>query len=189
MKNWRHYVTAAAGTALIMGVFSFSGAGAALAQQVKSTMTLITNGPDQPVPVKAVATVPVQQDDGSKTVFAEEVKLGWGGTVGYDCSQPIVVPAGKRIVLEYISVDTTLLSGDALFGVEVRSGVPFDNRIFATLQPVFGGTGGGGGPLYSAGQTVKLYMDNDFIMCGRKLTTQTPSFFSAMMWGYVVNRS
>jgi hypothetical protein len=178
VQKWRHYLTAAAGMGVMTAVVTFTGAGPALSAPVKDVLSFITNDAANAVPVRST-------DDGAKDVFAEEVKLGWGqGT--HDCSPPIEVPVGKRLVVEYVSVQANLVGNDQLVNMNIRGGGFGDNRIFAVIPPGFGGQSVA--TYYHGSQPMRLYLESTFKMCGVKTQATAPSFFSAMIWGYWVDK-
>ena len=177
-EQWRRYVSAAAGITVLTGVIALSNAGPAISAPIKDVLTFITNDAANPVPVRG--------DDGTKQVFAYEVKLGWGQGALMDCSSDIPVPDGKRLVIESVSVQGALVGNDHLVNLNIRPVPTGGNEIFASITPAFQGQAVA--TYYGGSQLLKLYLDRDFMMCGVKTTATAPSFFSAMIWGYLVDR-
>ena len=178
MQQWRHYVTAAAGLGALVAVLTLTSAGTAISAPVKEMMAFITNDETTPVPVRSVA------HDGNKDIFAYEAKLGWG-SAAYDCSSEIVVPAGKRLVVEHVSVQTSLVGDDRLVSVHLRPTGLGDNRILVAVPPVYGGQAIAN--VFAASQPMRVYLDSNFAMCGLKSQATAPAFFSGMIWGYLVD--
>jgi hypothetical protein len=178
------------GVGLIAAVVSLTGAGPVIAANVKDVTALIVNDATNPVLVaNAGKPLKVQIDDGTKNVFVADIQIGFSG-FAYGCSGPTVVPAGKRLVVEFAGFGAELNDPDRLFAVEIRPSTPGDNRIFAAVPPVFGGTVPSNNfAIYSGSQPMRLYIDDNFMVCAvKELLNSDPAFFRMTVWGYLVDR-
>ena len=178
MRQWRHYITGAAALTLAAAALTLASTRTVISAPVKDMLAFITNDDTTPVPVRSVL------HDGNKEIFAHEVKLGWG-SAAYDCSSEIVVPAGKRLVVEHVSAQASLVGDDRLVSLHLRPTAFADNRILAAVPPVYGGQAVAN--VFAASQPMRVYLDANFAMCGLKSQATPPSFFSAMIWGYLVD--
>lgn len=184
MRTLRRYVGAAAAVALIAIVLSMSTTRSVIADNIKATTALIVNTATSPVPVTG--------DDGTKELFSETVNMQFGNHSGFcEANQPVVVvPHGKRLVVEFMSAMAEMNGSDDALLVEIRPSTPNDNRIFASVVPVFGGTTTNGFRFFGVSQPVKLYFDQDtnFMFCAFKSGTTDAASFQASVSGYFVNR-
>ena len=190
MRRWQHYAGAVLGVGLVAVAVSLTGAGPVIASNVKDVTALIVNDATNPVLVaNANGPLKVQIDDGTKNVFVADVHIGFAG-FAYGCSDATVVPTGKRLVVEFAAFGAELIDPDRLFAVEIRPSTPGDNRIFAAIPPVFGGTVPSNSyAIYSGSQPMRLYIDNNFMVCATKeLLGSDPAFFDMTVWGYLVDR-
>jgi len=98
----KRYLGLAVGLGLLLIVLSVTNAGPALAQTFKPVMSFITNDTAHPVPV--VGTVDARDVDGvgARNVVNVSVNVNMGGGSG-TCANAVVVPAGKRLVIEHLS--------------------------------------------------------------------------------------
>jgi hypothetical protein len=157
-----------AGVALGAIVLSMSSARSVLAENIKAT-----------------------GDDGTKELFSETVSMQFGTNAGVcDANNPVVVvPQGKRLVVEFMSVTAEMVGTDDAILVNIRP-ASGPNHILASVVPVFGGTTPNGLRWFGISQPVKLYFDQgeDFMFCAFKSGTNDAAFFQATASGYFVNR-
>jgi hypothetical protein len=172
-----------AGVALMAIVLSMSTTRSAIAESIKATTTLIVNTAAEPVPVTG--------DDGTKELFSESAGFQFGNNAGSCEANVAVVPQGKRLVVEFMSVTAEMNGGDNAILVNIRpSSGPDSNHILASVVPVFGGTTPNGLRWFGVSQPVKLYFDQgeNFMICAFKSGTSDAAFFQASVSGYFVNR-
>src|SRR5580765_6594347 len=174
MRLWLRFAAVTAGVALSAIVLSMSMTKSVIAQSIKATTALIVNSATSPVPVTG--------DDGTKQLFSETVSMQFGNFPGVcEANQPVVVvPQGKRLVVEFMSVTAEMNATDNAILVDIRpASGPSANNVLASVVPVFGGTTPNGLRWFGVSQPVKLYFDQgqNFMFCAFKSGTTDASSF------------
>lgn len=185
MRRWLRFAAVTAGVALSAIVLSMSMTKSVIADSIKATTALIVNSATSPVPVTG--------DDGTKQIFSVTVPMQFGNLPGFcEANQPaVVVPMGKRLVIEFMSVTAEMNATDSVVLVDLRpASGPAANHVLASVVPVFGGTTPNGLRWFGISQPVKLYFDQgeNFMFCAFKSGTTDAAFFQATASGYFVDR-
>jgi hypothetical protein len=146
---------------------------------------MIVNPPSRPVPVQ-VLSAPVPPGEGSRTPYMlrTDVQFSGGGGV-CTTGQPFTLPAGKRLVLQYLGAITTLSAPAALAYVAV--GLPDGGiSIVVPAAPPLPTTQFGlPANLSVAGQVVHAYIDSDICIAS---TGSASSGVNVQLSGYLVDR-
>jgi hypothetical protein len=168
MNNVKKYLITAITIAMLLGAFVFSGAltgnsyGAAPPGEVK-----VINSSAQPVPTVLTNTPTMKvKSDTNNPVFIQDVdnparqpfqqKLNFNIADGFSevCMPIATVPAGKRLIIEYVSARVTIPGGHKLRALNVFTHLNGDfayHHLVPTPTNVFNE--------YVVGQTVRLYAD------------------------------
>ncbi len=169
MNNFKRYMITALGFAMLMGAFVFSGPltgnsyGAAPATEVK-----VVNTSSQPVPTTITNTPTVKintdadhpvfvtdVDNPARQAFQEDLTFTLPDNFSEVCSPLTTVPAGKRLVIEYISGKASFPAADQkLRHLSIRTTLN-GNLVYHYLAP----TPTGVFNEYVAAQQVRLYAD------------------------------
>jgi len=96
-------------------------------------------------------------DEPGRHPFSVQVSCDLADTVAFGGGST-ALPAGKRIVVDYVSVRATLPSGQKLLRADVSTTVAGNTQPYAVV-PTFTGTDTSGNDVYVAGQQVTLYDD------------------------------
>lgn len=160
---------------------------AAFAQgALKPVDAVIVNPATRPVPVTVLST-PAQPGEGSREIYRRVSELVFTNFT-FTCSELQTVPAGKRLVLQYLGGTGTLNAPAALVYVSIRTQVdgPDVDLVVPAAAPLSSSSPSGVNHS-AAGQQVHAYFDSDFRVCA-----ETSSFGSATvivsLRGYLVNR-
>jgi hypothetical protein len=154
---------------------------------LKPVDAMIVNPPSRPVPVQ-VLSAPVPPGEGSRTPYMLRTDLQLSGGGGMCTSaQPFTLPAGKRLVLQYLGAITTLAAPAALAFVAV--GLPDGGiSIVVPAAPPLPTTQFGLPANVSvAGQLVHAYIDSAFYVCIAS-TGSASSGVNVQVSGYLVDR-
>jgi hypothetical protein len=169
MNNFKKYLITAISFAMLIGAFVFSGPlagnsfGAAPPGEVKvvntSTQpvpTVVTNTPSVKINTDADHPVFVRDvDNPAREAFQHDITFTLPDNFSEVCSPLIAVPAGKRLVIEYVSGKATFPAADQkLRNFSIRTTVN-GNQVYHYLVP----TATGIFNEYVAGQQTRLYAD------------------------------
>jgi hypothetical protein len=168
MNKMKNYLLPAIGFAVLVGAFMFSSPfaghsyGAPTASDVK-----VVNTSSQPVPIAVTNTPAVKIiSDANYPVFVREVenpakqafqdKVTFNLADGFSevCMPIAVVPAGKRLVIEYVSARVSLPGGQKLRGFQLFNNLSGDFAYHSLLP-----TPTGAFNEYVVGQSLRLYAD------------------------------
>ncbi|MGH3714459.1 MAG: hypothetical protein ACRDT4_13500 [Micromonosporaceae bacterium] len=160
---------------LVLGL-TFTPAGPAVAEQMKPLLTEIVNTPDKPVPVRDV-------DANGRHAVAANASV----TTNAGPKTILTVPAGKRLVIETVTVLAALPDGLKPRGLlrVVTDGTNVLHTI--ALRP---GGSGDGSVIYDSTHAIRLYADpgTDVSFEYQYFPQPGPNFAAAVsLSGYYVN--
>jgi hypothetical protein len=168
MNNFKKYLITAISFALLIGAFVFSGPlagnsyGAAPPGEVKvvntsaqPVPTVVTNTPTMKIKTDADNPVFVQDvDSPARQAFQQKLNFNLADGFSEVCMPIATVPAGKRLVIEYVSARVTIPGGHKLRAMNVFTNLNGDfayHHLMPTPTGVFNE--------YVVGQQVRLYAD------------------------------
>jgi hypothetical protein len=166
MKRFTGFLTTAAGVVVLSSAISLTGLGSAAASSLRASVqrVLITNGT-----IKVAGTVKVDPSGNSVQVssiaptqpvtFTASVAVKPG--TGDDSATAYTVPAGKRLVIEFASIDYEEQFSDDFVRAGVRVGA---GPLFVLPLSHVVGRGTGYDFHLIAGQDVKLYANGGDIV-------------------------
>ena len=141
-----------------------------------------------PVEISNADAIPVvpQESEGSRQIFAKTITVDMGGGAG-NCNgtDPLTVPAGKRLVIQYVSASTSFTSPAAL--VDVSLGVLSGPGPQIVVPAGKSAPGGGNVTYASAGQNVHAYSDVALFACA-KTSDPTSEELQVNVMGYYVDK-
>jgi hypothetical protein len=200
MKNFKE--PARAGIASGIAVLAASAAFTPLAAyaQVKPTVTVVnsTSNPVNtritnavvPVEISNADPIPVAAQDveGSRQIFAKTISVNLGGSNGTcNSSDVLAVPAGKRMVIEYVSALKILDAPLELVSVGLR--IP--NSQYFVIVPGKTVRGVGSASAFNfvaAGQYVHAFTDVSLWACADS-NDQISDSFEVNITGYLVDKT
>jgi hypothetical protein len=171
--------SAATGVAVLVAVVVLGFPQAAYAPPPANSVTVI-NTPAQPVPITGGVSInetfPQEPFHATAEIPLPAGLLG-GETV-------IVVPSGKRLVVEHVSINMNLLTGQAGFAsVSVsNSGPIFRHFLFLTPTTCCSGAQ----QHHVGGQAMRLYADQFVFFAVRRTTNDGPGLAQVSVSGYLV---
>lgn len=149
--------------------------------------TRITN-PVLPVEVSNADAIPVvvEESEGSREIFAKSVTVDMnGGAASCNDADPVVVPAGKRLVVVYLSASTSFTTPAALVDVSLLMAGASGPLVVA---PAGKSAPGSGSVTYaSAGESMQVYSDVNLWACAR-VSEPTSQDLLVNVTGYFVNK-
>lgn len=188
-----------AGTAVLAAWVAF--ASMAAYAQVKPNVTVV-NPPTNPVNTRITnAVVPVeisnadaipivaQDSEGGRQIFNKTVTVDMGNGAG-NCNHldPVTVPAGKRLVIEYLSANGVFISPAALVSISLR--IPNGNLIAVVPAGKTSTAQSGAGDILNsaaAGQYVHVYSDTSLWACALVSSPSTQDL-EVNVSGYLVDK-
>jgi hypothetical protein len=198
MNKIKNYLLPAISFALLVGAFMFSGPlaghsyGAPTAGDVK-----VVNTSSQPVPVAVTNTPTVKLasdpnyptfvrdvDNPARQAFQDRLTFNLADGFSEVCMPIAVVPAGKRLVIEYVSARVSLPGGQKLRGVQLFNNLNGD-FAYHYLMPAPTGAFNE----YVVGQPLRLYADANTqvsICASRDLSAGTAQVLATIS-GYLVD--
>ena len=150
--------------------------------------TRITNAV-VPVEISNADAIPVaaQEVEGNRQIFSKTISVNLGGTVGTcNSSDVLVVPAGKRMVIEYVSALQIIDEPAELVAVGLR----FPNSNYFVIVPGKTVRGVGSASAFnfvSAGQYVHAYSDINLWACA-DVNDQVSEEIQVHITGYLVDK-
>ena len=180
----RRYIGIAVFLGLLVVILSFTNTGSALAQgALKPVMAFIINDSANPVPVTGTigvspgssitidnpTTSPVFVRDvdrvGAREIVSSSIPVSMGGGAG-SCSAAIVVPDGKRLVIEHMSAILQLEVPNR--GISIGLIHPGAANFFVTVPAIAQGVVTSIATSYNLGiasQQMHVYSDSDVRVC------------------------
>jgi hypothetical protein len=192
-------------TGIASGIAVLAASGATLSVsahgQVKPNVTVVNPATNPvntritnavvPVEISNAEAIPVtaQESEGSRQIYHKSVTVDLAGSAG-NCNHldPVTVPAGKRLVIEYLSATSVFTVPAALVSISLR--VP--NGQLIAVAPA-GKTAVGeqpvGDPLNyaAAGQYVHVYTDATLWACAL-VSNSTTEDLAINVAGYLVDK-
>ncbi len=171
MNNFKKYLITAISFAMLLGAFVFSGplAGNSYGAPPPSDVKVV-NTSSQPVPTVVTNTPTVKiktdtdnpvyvrdVDNPAREAFQQDVTFTLPDNFSEVCSPLTAVPAGKRLVIEYVSGKATFPAADQkLRNMSIRTTLN-GNQVYHYLAPMATGIFNE----YVAAQQVRLYADGN----------------------------
>lgn len=152
--------------------------------------TRITNAV-VPVEISNADAIPVvpQESEGSREIFAKTIRVSMaGGNVRCNSSDPVTVPEGKRMVIEYLSAAVAAPAPAELVLVSLAA-PPADQGRLVSVPAGKTATSGTGHNWSGAGQYVHAYSDGDLWACATASDpTDNDYVVSVNVTGYYVDK-
>jgi hypothetical protein len=198
MNNFKKYLITAISFVMLLAAFVFSGPlagssfGAPPPGEVKvintSTQpvpTVITNTPTTKIKTDADNPIFVQDvDNPARQPFQQKMNFNLADGFSEVCMPIATVPAGKRLVIEYVSAKVNIPGGQKLRALNVFTNLNGD-FAYHFLVP----TPTGAFNEYVAGQQVRLYADpnTQVNICASRDTGDGIAPVQATISGYLVD--
>lgn len=207
MNKLKNCLFAAVGISLVAFTLSVTGAGRAVAQSTFSLVKII-NSTSEPVPTSVINSPTVKLASNSAVtinngetnpVLAQNINDGvtpFHQTVtgsfpagSFGGSGIIAVPAGRRLVIEYVSAQALLPTGQNLHQVSVSTQIKGTTAQHFLVRNEHGPHFSGTDNLFVVGQQLRLYADGGtpvIFSLARNVATGNPGY-SLTVSGYLVD--